>query len=96
MELSLGKAKAKYKERLEQINDTVLQNDNTSEPSFIEIKRNREGQRSITNKVDIKYLTAKARKLLLNPTDKNPKHYFETKYIFDADIKGCFDNISHT
>jgi hypothetical protein len=26
--------------------------------------------------------------------DKN-KSYYDTQYLIDADIKGCFDNISH-
>lgn len=32
---------------------------------------------------------------LVNEKNKYAPTYFATQYIIDADIKGCFDNISH-
>lgn len=56
----------------------------SSNPDMTTIKKSRPGKRSVS--VDI------PRSLLVENRQKTISH---TRYVIDADIKGCFDNISH-
>jgi hypothetical protein len=49
------------------------------------ISKSNYGKRLSKINVPVEFLTKKT----------NNKKYYLTKYILDADIKGCFDNISH-
>lgn len=60
----------------------------------VTIPKARSGQKSLKIQVKEKFLTSKMKSILNKDLDK-PKFFYENKFIFDAEIKGCFDNIDH-
>jgi retron-type reverse transcriptase len=75
----IGRAKYKAKKKGIVFTKKYLQNVNTTT-----VSKPNYGKRSFKITVPTEFLSKKS----------NRKHYL-TKYILDADIKGCFDNISH-
>ena len=76
---SLARGRAKLKTASSGIKQTLCSN-----PDITTINKSRPGKRSVS--VDI------PRSLLVENRQKTISH---TRYVIDADIKGCFDNISH-